>query len=147
MSGVPNRRTYREANWALAVVDPAVAEQIPAADGPNDAAQRAAQRAGQLAGQRAGQRAAQAQIRPSWPVIRTGVMTRLLRAKFAQHPELAQMLLATGDGRIEYTSGEHHWGAHRGKGRNWMGRLLELIRSELAAQQAGDPAGQAGPAA
>ena len=73
-------------------------------------------------------------------------MARLLRAKFAQHPELAQTLLATGDGRIEYTSvGWLYWNAaQRSRGRNWMGRLLELIRSEIAAQQAGDPAGQTG---
>lgn len=32
--------------------------------------------------------------------------------------------------------GSGYWNAGRGQGRNWMGRLLELIRSEIAAQQA-----------
>ena len=68
-------------------------------------------------------------------------MAELLRAKFAQHPEHAETLLATGDGRIEYTSmGSRYWNAHRGQGRNWMGRLLELIRSEIAAQRLSAPA-------
>ena len=82
-----------------------------------------------------GKLAEQAAIRADWPVIRTGVMARLLRAKFAQRPQLAEILLTTGDGRIEYASvGSGYWNTGRGQGRNWMGRLLELIRSETAAQ-------------
>jgi predicted NAD-dependent protein-ADP-ribosyltransferase YbiA (DUF1768 family) len=73
-------------------------------------------------------------VRPGWPAVRAAVMARLLRAKFAQHPQLAEALLATGDGRIEYGGlASPYW---TGDGRNWAGRLLELIRSELAAGQA-----------
>lgn len=117
--------TVVHAYWALAAADPAAAQQIRAADRPYDAEK--------LAGQAA--------IRPDWPAIRIAVMARLLRAKFAQHPQLAETLLATGDGRVEYTSfGSGYWNAYRGQGRNWMGRLLELIRSEIAAQRASSPA-------
>ncbi|HUY45503.1 MAG TPA: NADAR family protein [Streptosporangiaceae bacterium] len=117
--------TIVHAYWALAATDPATAEQIRAADRPYDARTLAEQ----------------ATIRPDWPVIRIAVMARLLRAKFAQHPELAEILLATGDGRIEHTGfGSSYWNAERGQGRNWMGRLLELIRSEIAAQRASSPA-------
>lgn len=116
--------TVAHAYWALAAADPAVAGQIRAAARPYDAEK--------LAGQAA--------IRPDWPAIRIAVMARLLRAKFAQHPQLAETLLATGDGRIEYTSfGSGYWNAGRGQGRNWMGRLLELIRSEIADLQASSP--------
>ena len=116
--------TVVHAYWALAAADPAVSEQIRTADRPYDAEKLAEQSA----------------IRAGWPLIRLAVMTRLLRAKFAQHPELARTLLATGDGRIEYTSlGSHYWNAYRGQGRNWVGRLLELVRSEIAAQQASSP--------
>ena len=116
--------TVVHAYWALAVVDPAAAEQIRTAGRPYDAEK--------LAGQAA--------IRPDWPAVRIAVMARLLRAKFAQHPQLAETLMATGDGRIEYTSaGSDYWNAGRGQGRNWMGRLLELTRSETAAQQAPSP--------
>lgn len=117
--------TVVHAYWALAAVDPAAAEQIRTAGRPYDAEKLAEQ----------------ATIRPDWPATRIAVMARLLRAKFAQHPQLAETLLATGDSRIEYTSsGSAYWNAGRGKGRNWMGRLLELIRSEIAAQRASSPA-------
>jgi ribA/ribD-fused uncharacterized protein len=111
--------TVVHAYWALAVADPATAEQIRTAARPHDAEQLAEQAA----------------IRQDWPSVRIAAMARLLRAKFTQHPHLAEILLATGDGRIEYTSfGSGYWNAGRGNGRNWMGRLLELIRSEVAAQ-------------
>ncbi|TMQ89814.1 NADAR family protein [Actinomadura soli] len=73
-------------------------------------------------------------LRPDWPLIRTAVMTALLRAKFTQHPELAEILLSTADARISYTGySESPFWTDRGpgKGRNWTGRLLELTRAEL----------------
>ncbi|MGE6737707.1 NADAR family protein [Streptomyces sp. NPDC059900] len=76
--------------------------------------------------------------RSDWPDIRLAVMAELLRAKFTQHPELARVLVSTGDARISYTglSDSPFWrDVHDGRGRNWMGRLLELTRSELVAQQ------------
>ncbi|WSL95618.1 NADAR family protein [Streptomyces sp. NBC_01718] len=76
--------------------------------------------------------------RSDWPNVRLAVMAELLRAKFTQHPELAQVLVSTGDARISYTglSDSPFWrDVPDGRGRNWMGRLLELTRSELAAQQ------------
>lgn len=118
--------TIVHAYWALAVADPAVAEQIRTADRPYNAEKLAEQAA----------------IRPDWPAVRIGAVARLLRAKFTQHPHLAGILLATGDGRIEYVGfgfGSGYWNAGWGKGRNWMGRLLELIRSEIAAQQVSSP--------
>jgi hypothetical protein len=80
--------TVVHAYWTLAAADPAIAEQIRTAARPYDAEK--------LGGQAA--------IRPDWPAIRIAVMARLLRAKFTQHPQLAEILLATGDGRIEYAS-------------------------------------------
>nr|WSX75536.1 NADAR family protein [Streptomyces sp. NBC_00899] len=76
--------------------------------------------------------------RSDWPSIRLAVMGRLLRAKFTQHPEVAEILLFTGDARISYTglSDSPFWrDVPDGRGRNWMGRLLELVRSELVAGQ------------
>ncbi|MER8182131.1 NADAR family protein [Kitasatospora sp. NPDC094015] len=64
---------------------------------------------------------------------RPAVMTRVLRAKFAQHPEAAATLLATGDAVIRYDEEDSpYWGAEGPAARNWMGRLLELVRAELA---------------
>jgi hypothetical protein len=62
------------------------------------------------------------------PQARTAVMAALLRLKFAQHPGLAATLTATGTSRLIYTDHSTFWG----HGRNWMGRLLELVRAELA---------------
>jgi predicted NAD-dependent protein-ADP-ribosyltransferase YbiA (DUF1768 family) len=77
-----------------------------------------------------------ASLRADWPDLRVTAMHRVLRAKFAQHPELATILVATGDARIEYNIHSPFWsgGQH---GRNWLGRLLELVRSEIVAQRAG----------
>jgi predicted NAD-dependent protein-ADP-ribosyltransferase YbiA (DUF1768 family) len=67
-------------------------------------------------------------------------MASLLRAKFDQHPGLAETLLTTGDGRIRYTGlDSSYWISKGDGGRNWIGRLLEVIRSELAAHRAGIP--------
>ena len=108
--------TVTHAYWALATSDPAVRREIMAA--PTAEAAR-------VLGLRAPQR-------PDWPVVRLAVMTRLVREKFDQHPDLAALLIATGDGRLLDMVSEpgNYWGAARG-GRNWLGRILELIRSEL----------------
>lgn len=75
--------------------------------------------------------------RADWTEVRLAVMAGLLRAKFTQHPELAEVLLSTGDARLSYTgySESPYWrDVPDNRGRNWMGRLLELTRSELAWQ-------------
>ncbi|MEW5529832.1 NADAR family protein [Streptomyces virginiae] len=63
-------------------------------------------------------------------------MARLLRAKYEQHPDLAAVLLATGDAALLYDDADSgFWGENGGRGRNWTGRLLELVRAELLAAQ------------
>lgn len=65
-------------------------------------------------------------------------MTMLLRAKYAQHPDLAEVLLATEDATLLYDDADSSfWGDNAYRGRNWTGRLLELVRSELHAQRTG----------
>ncbi|MFF8828148.1 NADAR domain-containing protein [Streptomyces sp. NPDC015131] len=81
--------------------------------------------------------AAEAPRREGWERTRTAVMARLLRAKYAQHADLAEVLLATGDATLLYDDADSaYWGDNGGQGRNWMGRLLELVRSELLAGRA-----------
>jgi predicted NAD-dependent protein-ADP-ribosyltransferase YbiA (DUF1768 family) len=76
--------------------------------------------------------------RSGWAQARPAVMARLMRAKYAHHPELAQLLLSTDDAKILYSSADSlYWGEAGKRGRNWVGRLLELIRSELGADAAG----------
>jgi predicted NAD-dependent protein-ADP-ribosyltransferase YbiA (DUF1768 family) len=93
--------TVAHAYWALATTSPAVRDQIRDAARPFDAEKLADQ----------------APLRPDWPAVRLAVMTSLLRAKYAQHPSLADTLLATGDARIHYTSaGSRYWYAGRHAG-------------------------------
>lgn len=113
--------TVLHAYWALSVAEPHAREAVRTAESVFDARTIAAQ----------------APRRPDWEHIRTAVMTDLLRAKFGRHPDLAAVLLATGDATLIYDEGSHFWGDRRGRGRNWTGRLLELVRSELRAHQAG----------
>jgi len=74
--------------------------------------------------------------RDGWADARLAVMTSLLRAKFHQHPQLAAVLLSTGDATL--VSNEYAFSGFWGpKGRHWVGRLLEVVRAELAAERLG----------
>ncbi|MDA0564568.1 NADAR family protein [Streptomonospora sp. S1-112] len=89
------------------------------------------------------ERGGRARRRPDWPAVRLAVMADLLRAKFTQHPDLAEVLLSTGEAPISYTgfSDSPYWlDDPDGRGRNWMGRLLELVRAELRLRPPGPPA-------
>lgn len=72
-------------------------------------------------------------IWPDWEHVKEDVMLRALRAKFAQHPEIAHTLLATRDARlIEHRARDRYWGdGGDGSGRNQLGVLLMQIREEL----------------
>ncbi|MFF2750033.1 NADAR family protein [Kitasatospora sp. NPDC058048] len=112
------------AYWALSAARPEVRAAIATAD-DSAAARRLA---------------AGAPRREGWEHARTAVMTRLLRAKYDQHPELAEILLATDDATVIYDDmASDFWGDNAGRGRNWTGRLLELVRSELHVRRAGVP--------
>jgi predicted NAD-dependent protein-ADP-ribosyltransferase YbiA (DUF1768 family) len=108
--------------WALSAADPADRARIREAPSGRDAQE--------LGGQ--------VVRRDGWTGLRLAVMAGLLRAKFTQHPELAAVLLGTEDARIRYTghSDSPFWlDDRRDRGRNWVGRLLELVRSELTLAQ------------
>ncbi|MFF7341842.1 hypothetical protein ACFZAT_31595 [Streptomyces sp. NPDC008163] len=77
-----------------------------------------------------------AAVRSARPVTTPPV--GLLRAKFTQHPELAQVLLSTGDAGISCTGFENSslWrDVPDVRGRSRMGRLPELTRPDPLAQQ------------
>ncbi|QKW23402.1 NADAR family protein [Kitasatospora sp. NA04385] len=110
------------AYWARSVADPEARHAIATA--------RTAAAARTLA--------AGAPRRAGWEHARTAVMAELLRAKYDQHPELAEVLLATDDATVIYDDMDSlFWGDNAGRGRNWSGRLLELVRSELHARRTG----------
>lgn len=71
-------------------------------------------------------------IRDDWEEVRVAFMLNLVRQKF-EHPELAKLLLATGDAEIVEgnTWNDTFWGVCRGRGSNWLGRILMHVRTEL----------------
>jgi N-glycosidase YbiA len=71
--------------------------------------------------------------RPDWAEVKLQIMRRADGAKFAQHPELAVLLLETGDAElIEDSFSDRFWGiGPDGSGPNWAGRVLMEIREEL----------------
>ncbi|HEX6800630.1 MAG TPA: NADAR family protein [Ktedonobacterales bacterium] len=107
--------TVEHAYWASATTDPDVRDRIVHAP-----TAREARRIGESA-----------PLRTDWSVVRLSVMLRLVREKFHQHPDLAAQLIATGDGRlVNGVDLSRFWGNYR-QGRNWLGRILELVRAEL----------------
>ncbi|NYI94567.1 putative NAD-dependent protein-ADP-ribosyltransferase YbiA (DUF1768 family) [Streptomonospora nanhaiensis] len=86
------------------------------------------------------ERGGRARRRADWPRLRLAVMAALLRAKFTQHPALAEVLVSTGEAPISYTGAAESpfWrDAPGGAGRNWTGRLLEVVRAELLLRRSG----------
>lgn len=109
--------TVEHAYWVLATSDLDTRQQIA-----NALTAREARKLGQAA-----------PLRPDWNIVRLAVMSRLVREKFRQHPDLATQLISTGDGRLINSadmSMSRYWGNSR-EGRNWLGRILELVRAEL----------------
>lgn len=112
------------AYWSMSVADPGARAAVTAAE-ERGAARRLA---------------AEAARQDGWEQMRIAVMSRLLRAKYTQHPHVAEVLLGTGDATLLYDDADSpFWGDNGGRGRNWTGRLLELVRSELRATPAAPP--------
>jgi N-glycosidase YbiA len=74
-------------------------------------------------------------LRPDWEEVKDDVMRRAVRQKFESHPELRELLLATGDEElIENAPGDYYWGCGKtGTGRNMLGKILMEVRTSLRA--------------
>lgn len=72
------------------------------------------------------------QRRGDWFQIRENKMLEVLRAKFQQHPELTELLLATGSSYlVMHTSNDTFWAdGGDGLGKNRLGNLLMQVRGE-----------------
>lgn len=80
-------------------------------------------------------------IAPGWSKNKFDRMKRVLRAKFAQHDDLRELLLTTGSARlIESATVDNEvnrlWGEVNGAGKNMLGTLLMEVRDELRADDA-----------
>ncbi len=75
-------------------------------------------------------------IRSDWSKIKFDRMRDVLRAKFTQHDDLRELLLATGDARLVEAATVDNpvnrtWGEVNGVGKNMLGKLLMEVREEL----------------
>ena len=72
------------------------------------------------------------ELRPDWDDVKLEVMEDLVRQKF-QHPELAELLIATGDQELVEgnTWGDTFWGVCFDVGENHLGLILMKVRDEL----------------
>ncbi|MBR5288024.1 MAG: NADAR family protein [Clostridia bacterium] len=74
-------------------------------------------------------------LREDWNEVRFDAMAAVLRAKFTQNPELAALLVGTGDKVLVEgnTWNDRLWGEniYTGEGENHLGRLLMALRKEL----------------
>lgn len=87
--------------------------------------------------------AARIQPRPNWDEEKLNIMEEVLRAKFAQNPELAQKLVDTGESVLIHCSNnakDRYWGKDRytNLGDNHLGQLLMKLRTELQVEMERD---------
>src|SRR5262249_19994544 len=70
-------------------------------------------------------------LRPDWEDVKLDVMRAALRHKFANHADLVDLLLATGEEEIiERTTDDYYWGCGSdGSGLNMLGKLLMELRA------------------
>lgn len=74
-------------------------------------------------------------LRRDWEAVKEEVMRRAVQCKFETHPDLRQMLLATGDEQIvEASPVDFYWGCGGdGTGLNRLGKILMEVRDALRA--------------
>jgi predicted NAD-dependent protein-ADP-ribosyltransferase YbiA (DUF1768 family) len=118
--GATTYPTVEHAYWALRTTDVAVREAILAEPNPYGLS-----------------RVSGAPARDGWDASLQATILQLLRAKFQQHDALAQELLATGEGRIEFHAPGFGDGYVYDSRRHLVGRLLEVVRAEERARRSG----------
>lgn len=77
-------------------------------------------------------------VAPGWSTSKFDRMRAILRAKFAQHEDLRDLLLSTGDARLVESATVDNdvnrlWGEVNGVGKNMLGVMLMEVRAELQA--------------
>lgn len=72
-------------------------------------------------------------LRRDWEAVKDNIMREAVRAKFTQHAELKELLLATGEALlVEHTTNDSYWGdGGDGSGKNMLGQILMMVRDEL----------------
>lgn len=73
------------------------------------------------------------QLRPDWEDVKVQVMGEIVKDKFTRNEDLKQLLLSTDDKFLEESNWwqDIFWGVCKGKGENWLGRILMAVRTDL----------------
>lgn len=71
--------------------------------------------------------------REDWQEVKVGIMREIVFAKFAQNPDLAEKLLATGDELLQEENkwNDRFWGTVNGEGENHLGKILMEVRESI----------------
>ena len=81
-------------------------------------------------------RSRQRPLRTDWEAVKDSIMHEVALAKFTQHADLREILLATGNAQIvEHTEKDKYWGdGGDGTGKNRLGQILMRVREGLRSQ-------------
>ncbi|KAK3815438.1 MAG: hypothetical protein J3Q66DRAFT_389280 [Benniella sp.] len=73
-------------------------------------------------------------LRPDWEEIKDDVMRACVLQKFLQHPNLAEVLLGTGNRYLnEHTANDRYWAdGGDGTGKNMLGIILMEVRDKIS---------------
>ncbi len=104
---------------AMKFVDPIQQQKIRQATTPMEAARMGRDR--------------KQKLRRDWESVKDQVMYEAVQAKFVQHADLAEQLLATQNAKIvEHTEQDRYWGdGGDGSGKNKLGQILMRVRTNL----------------
>ena len=72
-------------------------------------------------------------LRKDWEEVKDDIMRKDVLRKFETHPEIREILLATGDEEIvENSPIDYYWGCGKdGSGKNMLGQILMEVREIL----------------
>lgn len=72
-------------------------------------------------------------LRTDWENVKDGIMRRAVCNKFVQNPEIAEVLMGTGNKKlIEKTTNDYYWGCGtEGTGKNMLGKILMEVREKI----------------
>ncbi|MEG4581057.1 NADAR family protein [Microcoleus sp. MON1_C5] len=72
-------------------------------------------------------------LRKDWEEVKDDIMRKAVLRKFDTHPEIREILLATGDEEIvENSPSDYYWGCGKdGSGKNMLGQILMEVREIL----------------
>lgn len=72
-------------------------------------------------------------LRDDWQDIKLELMYKIVKAKFVQHPDLAEKLIAIKSPIVETNYWKDcYWGVCYGVGENHLGKILMRVRDELS---------------